>query len=295
MPCMLGDELKNISPQNPLKLRTIWLSDIHLGNSGCQVDFLLHFLRSTETRYLFLVGDIIDMWSMERHLYWPQKHNDAIRTFLGKPKHDSQLVFIPGNHDEKLREYCGLKLGNISIQKHAIHTLANGKRILIMHGDEFDSVIGASRFLGKLGSFAYDVLLQLNMVLNWFRRRLGKGYWSLSAFLKLKVKNAVQYISNFEEAVTYQAQRHNVDAVVCGHIHHPEIAPLNGILYCNCGDWVESCSALVESEDGTLSILVWSDTCRVLRCFTPAEWASLGASRTETKKASFGDAIGENT
>lgn len=292
---MLPDDLGEISPDNPLKLRTIWLSDIHLGNSGCQVDFLLHFLRCTETRYLFLVGDIIDMWSMQRRLYWPQKHNNAIRSFLGKAKHKTKVVFIPGNHDEKLREYCGLELGNISIQRQAVHTLANGRKLLILHGDEFDGVIGASRFIGKLGSVAYDLLLSMNGVLNWARRHLGLGHWSLSAYLKLKVKNAVKFISNYEAAVIRQATRQRVDAVVCGHIHHAEIAPLDGLLYCNCGDWVESCSALVETMDGTLSLLKWKEQAQLLRQFMPAQWVELDrtASATHPPETEIGDAIGE--
>lgn len=272
---MLHTDLENISPDNPLKLRSIWLSDIHLGNNGCQVDFLLEFLRCTETSHLYLAGDIIDMWSMQRRMYWPQKHNNAIRAFLGKAKHRTRVVFVPGNHDEKLRDYCGLEFGNISIQKQAVHTLANGKKLLVLHGDEFDGVIGASRFIGKLGSVAYDVLLSLNLVLNWFRRHLGRGHWSLSAYLKLKVKNAVKFISSYEEAVTRHATRHKVDGVVCGHIHHAEIAPLNGLLYCNCGDWVESCTALVETEDGTLSMLKWSDERKLMLQFTTADWTDI--------------------
>ena len=293
---MLPEDLGTISPDNPLKLRTIWLSDIHLGNSGCQVDFLLHFLRCTEARHLFLVGDIIDMWSMERRLYWPQKHNNAIRSFLGKTKHDTRVVFIPGNHDEKLREYCGLELGNISIQKQAVHTLANGRKVMITHGDEFDGVIGASRFLGKLGSIAYDVLLSMNIVLNWARRHLGHGHWSLSAYLKLKVKNAVKFISSYEEAVAHQARRQKVDAVVCGHIHHAEIAPKGELLYCNCGDWVESCTALVETEDGTLSLLKWNDQPRLVQRFTPSEWARIRkpAQPAPADGAEVGEAIGES-
>ncbi len=292
---MLPNDLGTISPDNPLKLRTIWLSDIHLGNNGCQVEFLLHFLRCTEAQHLFLVGDIIDMWSMQRRLYWPQKHNNAIRSFLGKTKHKTQVVFIPGNHDEKLRDYCGLELGNISIQKQAMHTLANGRKMLITHGDEFDGIIGAYRFIGKLGSIAYDLLLSINVMLNWVRRHFGRGHWSLSAYLKLKVKNAVKFISNYEEAVTHQARRQKVDAVVCGHIHHAEIGPLNGLLYCNCGDWVESCTALVETMDGTLSLLEWKEKAKVLRQFTTAQWAEFDALAAEARpsEAEAEGAIGE--
>jgi len=205
------------------------------------------------------------------------------------------VVFIPGNHDEKLREYCGLELGNISVQEQAVHTLANGRRMLMLHGDEFDGVIGASCFLGRLGSLAYDVLLSMNKGFNWMRRHLGLGYWSLSAYLKLKVKNAVKFISNFEDAVTRQANRQRVDGVVCGHIHHAEITPLNGLLYCNCGDWVESCTALVETMEGTLALLVWNDEPRIVRQFTTAQWAGLQQipPAVAPSEADIGDAIGE--
>lgn len=294
LPAMLHVDLGTISPDKPLKLRSVWLSDIHLGHNGCQVSFLLEFLRCTETSHLYLVGDIIDMWSMQRRLYWPQKHNNAIRAFLSKAKHRTKVVFVPGNHDEKLREYCGLEFGNISIERQAVHTLANGKKLLILHGDEFDGVIGASRFIGKLGSAAYDVLLSMSLALNWFRRHLGFGHWSLSAYLKLKVKNAVKFISSYEEAVTRQATKQQVDGVVCGHIHHAEIAPMNGLLYCNCGDWVESCSALVESEDGTLSLLRWSDERKLMLQFAPADWAWIPRETKKPGKTGIPEPIGEN-
>jgi UDP-2,3-diacylglucosamine pyrophosphatase LpxH len=252
--------MASVHQMRPLRYRTIWLSDIHLGYRGCKADYLLDFLRSTECEHLYLVGDIIDIWAMKRRgVYWPQTHNNVIRTILGKAKHATKVVYIPGNHDEILRDYDGQVLGNVEIHKDYIHETADGRRLLMLHGDEFDSVIRCSRIIAYLGDTAYDLLLYLNRWFNVARRKLGFPYWSISAYLKHKVKNAVNVISNFEKAVAYEADRRNVDGLVCGHIHHAEIRKINDVLYCNDGDWVESCTAMVEHQDGTLEILHWSD------------------------------------
>jgi len=252
--------VESVSRISPLRYRTIWLSDIHLGYKGCKADYLLDFLRSTECEYLFLVGDIIDIWSLKkRGLFWPQSHNNVIRTILGKAKHGTKVIYIPGNHDELLREYTGLAFGNVEIHQDYIHQIADGRRLLMMHGDEFDSVIRYSRLIGYLGDTAYDFLLRLNRLVNYFRRHFGFPYWSIAAYLKHKVKNAVNAISNFEQAVAHEAHRRGVDGLVCGHIHHAEISVINGVLYCNDGDWVESCTAMVETIQGELEILHWSD------------------------------------
>lgn len=243
----------------PLKYRTLWLSDIHLGFRGCKAEFLLDFLRSVECKTLYLVGDIIDVWSMRRGIYWPQPHNDVIRTLLGLAKQGTEVIFIPGNHDEIFRDYRGLRFGNLRILDRAIHITADGRRFLVLHGDEFDSVVRCSKLLALAGSKAYDWLLQANRLVNWGRRKFGFPYWSLAAFLKHRVKNAVNYISNFETAVATEARRHGVDGLVCGHIHRPEISMIADVLYMNCGDWVESCSALVETFGGAIELLHWSD------------------------------------
>ena len=252
--------MDKVVTMQPQRYRTIWLSDIHLGYKGCKADFLLDFLRSTECEHLYLVGDIIDVWAMKRKgLFWPQTHNNVIRTILGKAKHETKVVFIPGNHDEIFRDYNGLVFGNVEIHNNYIHTTADGRRLLLMHGDEFDSVIRCSRLLAYLGDYAYDFLLYINRWVNFLRRKLGAPYWSISSYLKHKVKNAVNIISNFEQAVAHEAKRHNVDGLVCGHIHHAEISQINDVLYCNDGDWVESCTAMVEHHDGSLEIIHWSD------------------------------------
>ncbi|MEN8174142.1 MAG: UDP-2,3-diacylglucosamine diphosphatase [Pseudomonadota bacterium] len=243
----------------PMKVRSVWISDIHLGFRGCSAEMLLDFLRRVECEYLYLVGDIIDVWNMKRGLYWPQQHNNVIRTLLGKAKHDTRVVFVPGNHDEVFRDHEGTVFGNVSIQAEAFHETRDGRRLLVMHGDEFDTVVKCSRWLAMLGSRVYDMLLALNHRLNGVRRRFGLGYWSLAGYLKHRVKNAVNYISSFEEAVAREARRREVDGVVCGHIHHAEIRSIDGVLYCNCGDWVESNTALVEHHNGDLELLHWSD------------------------------------
>jgi len=251
--------MRSRNPFLPLRWRTVWISDIHLGFRGCSADFLLHFLRSVECEYLYLVGDIIDIWQMKKRPYWPQAHNDVIRTILGKAKHGTQVIYVPGNHDELLRDYDGTTFGNIRIQRDAIHTMANGQRFLIVHGDEFDSVVKCSKALALIGGRLYDLLLRANHRVNFIRRQFGFPYWSLAASLKHKVKNAAQYISNFEQAVAYEASKRNVNGVICGHIHRAEITRIGEILYCNCGDWVESCTALAEDAHGRLQLLRWSD------------------------------------
>ncbi len=260
--------MADIHRVNPLKYRSIWLSDIHLGSKGCKADFLLDFLRSTECEHLYLVGDIIDMWAMKRGLYWPQAHNNVIRTILGKAKHNTKVVYIPGNHDHPFREYDGMTFGNVTICCKAFHTTADGRKLLILHGDEFDNVIRYSKFLAHLGDHAYNLLLKLNHYVNYCRRKFNRPYWSLAAYLKHKVKNAVNVISDFEQAVAYQAAQENVDGLVCGHIHHAEIRDINGILYCNDGDWVESCTALTEAHDGSLQLIHWADEKHTIKSST---------------------------
>jgi UDP-2,3-diacylglucosamine pyrophosphatase LpxH len=242
----------------PKHYRTIWISDIHLGTRGCKAEFLLDFLRETECDYLYLVGDIIDGWRLKRSWYWAQSHNDVIQKLLRKARKGTKVVYVPGNHDEALRDYVDLQFGGVTVLKDTIHVTATGQRLLVIHGDEFDGIVRYAKWLAFLGDRAYDMALTLNHWFNAARHRLGYPYWSLSAFLKHKVKNAVEYISNYESAIADEARRRKVDGVVCGHIHQAEIRDIDGILYCNDGDWVESCTALVESLDGRLELLHWA-------------------------------------
>jgi UDP-2,3-diacylglucosamine pyrophosphatase LpxH len=239
--------------------RAIWLSDIHLGTRGCKADFLLDFLRWNDSEFLYLVGDIVDGWRLRRSWYWTQSHNDVIQKLLRKARKGTKVTYIPGNHDEWLRDYTEIELGGVKVVDEAIHETADGRRLLIIHGDAYDGVVKYARWLALLGDWAYNLMIWLNTHFNRLRRRLGYPYWSLSAYLKGKVKNAVVYVGNFAEAVADEARRRGVDGVVCGHIHKAEIRELGGILYCNDGDWVESCTALVEHWDGRLEIVDWME------------------------------------
>jgi UDP-2,3-diacylglucosamine pyrophosphatase LpxH len=247
-----------------LRLRSVFISDVHLGFKGCRAEFLLDFLRRVECQQIYLVGDIIDVWSLTRSFYWPQAHNDVIRTILGKAKHGTRVVYVPGNHDRPFRDHDGLVLGNVEIHREILHETADGRRFLVLHGDEFDAIVRASPLLESLGSTAYSAALRLNRYVNAVRRLFGYPYFSVAAFLKHKVKNAVKYIANFERALAVEARRRGVDGVICGHIHRAEISEIEGITYCNDGDWVESCTALVEDFQGRLSLLRWTEDVEVL-------------------------------
>jgi UDP-2,3-diacylglucosamine pyrophosphatase LpxH len=247
------------SADAPLRFRAIFISDCHLGTPGCQAGALLDFLRNTESEYLYLVGDIIDGWQLKRRWYWHQLHNDVIQKVLRKVRKGAQVVYVPGNHDEAARHYVGVDFGGVAIRHEATHVTRSGRRLLVTHGDRFDGVVTCAKWLAVLGDQLYTLILKLNQHFNAGRARLGLPYWSLSQFLKLKVKNAVSYINAFEDALAREARSRGFDGVVCGHIHHAEIREIGDILYCNSGDWVESLTALVEAHDGTLSIIRWHD------------------------------------
>ncbi|MET4805488.1 UDP-2,3-diacylglucosamine pyrophosphatase LpxH [Limibacillus sp. MBR-115] len=249
-------------PDNPTKsrqYRAIFLSDIHLGTRGCQAEYLLDFLKYNDAEIIYLAGDIIDGWRLKRSWYWPQSHNDVVQKLLRKARKGAKLVYVPGNHDEALRQYIGVHFGGVVVAQDMIHTTADGKRLLVMHGDAFDGVVRYARWLALLGDSAYTLALTINTWFNFARRKLGLGYWSLSAYLKNKVKNAVKFVDSFERAVAQEAQRRGVDGVVCGHIHKAEMRTIGDILYINDGDWVESCTALVEHHDGRLEIIAWAE------------------------------------
>ncbi|WP_343348253.1 UDP-2,3-diacylglucosamine diphosphatase [Sphingomicrobium sp. XHP0239] len=241
------------------RYRTVFISDTHLGTPGCNAELLHDFLRSVDCDTLYLVGDIIDGWRLKKGWYWPPRHNDVVRTVLKHAQGGTRVVFIPGNHDELFRDYIGLSMGGIELAEEEIHVTADGRKLWVLHGDRFDGVVKYHKWLAYLGDHAYSVLLKANIWVNRARRLFGKPYWSLSAYLKLKVKNAVTYIGQFETVVAEAALERGVDGVVCGHIHHAEIRQIGAITYHNDGDWVESCTALVEDFDGHLSLLHWAD------------------------------------
>lgn len=242
----------------PKHYRTIWLSDIHLGTRACQADALLDFLKKTRCDTLYLVGDIVDGWRLKRHWHWPQAHNDVIQKLLRKGRKGTKVVYIPGNHDEFARQFIGSEFGAVDVQDDAVHETADGRRLLVIHGDQFDFVVRRAKWLAHIGDWAYARLLGMNTWVNAIRRRLGLRYWSLSAYLKHKTKRAVDFIGRFEGALVDEARRRGLDGVVCGHIHTAEFKQVDGLLYCNDGDWVESCTALVEHRDGRLEILHWA-------------------------------------
>ena len=260
-----------VYPMFENRYRSVWLSDIHLGYKGCKAEFLLDFLKSIECERLYLVGDIVDVWSMKKSVYWPQKHSDVIRTIHGMARAGVEVIYIPGNHDEIIRDYDGMCFGNVKVRKHYLHSTADGRRILIMHGDEFDSVIKCSRLVSLIGTISYDMLLYSNRILNHLRRKLGFPYWSLATFLKSRVRNAMQHVHNFEQAAIHEARRHDAHGVICGHIHHAEAKEIDGILYCNTGDWVENCTALVENDAGNIELLHWSERKRCIKTLISAD------------------------
>jgi len=240
------------------QVRSIFLSDIHLGTRACQADCLLEFLREYESDHLFLVGDIIDFWAMNRGIYWSQAQNTVVQKILKRARHGVRVVFVPGNHDEAIREYVGTSFGDIQVVHDHVHTAADGRRYFLLHGDEFDTVTRYHRWLAVLGDRAYAFVVRLNIALSWLRRTLGvPGYWSLSGYAKRKVKSAVSFIYDFEESVVRNVKDRALDGVICGHIHAATIRDIDGIIYINCGDWVDSCTAIVEHGDGRMELVHW--------------------------------------
>jgi UDP-2,3-diacylglucosamine pyrophosphatase LpxH len=238
--------------------RAIFVSDMHLGTRGCQAGLILDFLRHNDADTYYLVGDIIDGWRLRASFYWPQSHNDVIQKLLRKVRRGARMIFVPGNHDEFARQFIGLSFGGIEIRRNAKHVTADGRRFLVMHGDEFDVVVRHSKWLAFLGDWGYDFAIFVNTHFNAVRRRLGFSYWSFSAWAKAKVKNAVNFIGSFEKELAEEARRRGADGVICGHIHHPVVRDIDGVTYVNTGDFVESCSFVVEHANGRLEVMRWS-------------------------------------
>ena len=239
------------SKKSLITYKSLFISDVHLGTKGCQADKLLEFFKFSRSENLYLVGDIIDVWAMQKTFYWPQPHNDVIQKILRKARHGTKVFYIVGNHDEVFRKFIPMHFGDINIVNRVIHETQLGKKYLVVHGDAWDGVMKYAKWLSKLGSIAYELLLRLNIVINFFRKLRGKSYWSLAKFLKYKVKNAVKYIGEYERTVSDYAKRKKYDGIICGHIHHAEDQNFDGINYLNCGDWVESGNALADKYYGT--------------------------------------------
>ncbi len=256
-----GKKTSHIIPYRPMNTshyRTIWISDLHIGSSQCQADTLLDFLKNTSSDKLYLVGDIIDFWALSKKMYWPRSHNTIIQKLLRKARQGAQIIYIPGNHDENVREYDNYVFGDIVIKRSDIHTTLLGKKFLIVHGDEYDTIAKHHKWVAKLGSVGYDLLLEINRYVRIVRNHLGiRSHFSLAAYVKFKVKNVVQFISDYEHSVVQSLKHFQVDGVICGHIHHAEIKNIENFLYINTGDFVESCTAIVEHLDGKLELIRW--------------------------------------
>ncbi|HWM29357.1 MAG TPA: UDP-2,3-diacylglucosamine diphosphatase [Woeseiaceae bacterium] len=253
-----GTQFQRTNPETHTNsLRTVWLSDVHLGSRACRVNLLLDFLRQTRCEVLYLVGDIIDLESLRRTFFWPPSHGEVLRLLLKKSHEGTRVIYIPGNHDDDLRTYAGLKFGNIEVSLRTIHTTRAGKRLLVLHGDQFDAVVRGRSFGVLLGAFACRTLLALNRFTHWLHDLLGRPYWSLAQHVKSRFGGAKRYIERFRQATLAEAREASVDGVICGHIHKADLVELDGLLYCNDGDWVESCTALVEDQAGELSLLRW--------------------------------------
>jgi UDP-2,3-diacylglucosamine pyrophosphatase LpxH len=241
----------------PRRYRTLFVSDLHLGSKAAKAEFLIDFLRYHEADSIYLVGDIVDGWRLRRAWHWPQAHNDVVQKLLRQARKGVRIVYLAGNHDEFLRQFQGTHFGGIVVSDRAIHETADGKRFLVIHGDQFDTIVHNVRWLAYLGDRAYELAITLNRVVFRVRRMLGLPYWSFSSWAKVKVKKAVNFIGNFQRVLSEEARRAEVDGVICGHIHHAVIEQFDGITYINTGDWVESCTAVVEDFDGSIEILHW--------------------------------------
>lgn len=247
-----------MSDERPRRHRTLFISDVHLGSKPAKAEYLIDFLRHNEADTIYLVGDIVDGWRLKRNWHWPQAHNDVVQKLLRQARKGTEIVYVAGNHDEFLRGFQGIHFGGIVVADRVVHEAGDGRRYLVIHGDQFDSIVHSVRWLAYLGDKAYDASIAVNRIVALFRRAFGMPYWSFSSWAKVRVKKAVNFISAFQNLVADEARRSQVDGVICGHIHHATIETIGGVRYMNSGDWVESCTALVEDHDGNFSILCWS-------------------------------------
>lgn len=258
----------------------VWISDVHLGYKDCQADYLLSFLNNIDCDVLYLVGDIVDLWSMKRQFYWHPSHYQVLACIQQKAQSGTRVIYIPGNHDETFRHYVDNSLFGIEVHQQFIHTTTANKRFLLVHGDDFDSATRYNKFISIVGDAGYDLLLFLNRWTNRTRRLFGGNYWSLASWIKARVHKAREAIAAFENAAVHEAKKQGVDGIICGHIHHPALKIIDGIVYCNDGDWIENCTALVEQENGRIELLHWSETQRIINS---ADISKL-SSATDTAK-----------
>ncbi|PMN88086.1 UDP-2,3-diacylglucosamine diphosphatase [Enterovibrio norvegicus] len=244
---------------NPIHVRTIWISDLHLGNKDCKAHYLLNFLHRHQADTIILVGDIVDFYSMKFSRHWPESHSQVLSLLIDRAHQGTRVIYIPGNHDDVIRKYLKFDFGKIEVRAHHIHKTVQGKKVLAVHGDEFDGAVCHSRLTAIAGDMGYDFLLFLNRWMSRIRQKLGFPYWSLASYIKLRVQSANVAIARFENAAVQYAQRKNADAIVCGHIHHPDMKTIGDTLYLNDGDWIENCTALIEQDDGALELIRWTE------------------------------------
>lgn len=254
-----------------IEARTVFVSDVHLGCRGCEAERLLAFLRSVNAERLVLVGDIVDLWSLKRSVYWPAAHQEVLRTILALARRGTEVIYVPGNHDAACREFCGVEVAGVEVHREFVHVAADGRRYLVMHGDSLDGAVQFSGALRRFGAFMYDVMMWLGRGVHAARRLLGLGRWSLATWVKERVPEARTYVDRFERAAAHAALRRGLDGVICGHIHRPGVREVDGILYCNDGDWVEHCTALVEDRSGRLSLVHWADAAPQADAAVPAQ------------------------
>ena len=264
--------------------RSIFISDIHLGTRDAKVDHLLDFLKNNESDYLYLVGDIFDLWKLKKGWYWPPVNNELIAEVFARAKRGTRVIYIPGNHDDMFRDYCGSNYNGVELQLQARHTTADGREFLVMHGDEFDTIIRTRKYLVHVGDWAYDVLLRINRWFNMGRRKLGFGYWSLSAYLKDQARNAFKFIDTYEQVICDEAKHHQVDGIICGHIHHAAIKKQDGCEYRNTGDWVENSTALVEDQRGKFKVIRWMEMGETILDEQPLKLVSNTPHKSSTPK-----------
>ncbi|MEO0443603.1 MAG: UDP-2,3-diacylglucosamine diphosphatase [Pseudomonadota bacterium] len=243
--------------KKPQQYRSIWISDVHLGSKDCRADLLTEFLKHHRCDRLYLVGDIIDGWKMKSGIYWKKSYTRVIRRILKMAKQGTPVYYITGNHDEFLRKYANSSLDNIHLVNRYEHITADKRRLLVIHGDQFDGVTRCSALLRHIGDLGYSTLMLLNRLYNRWRAKTNRGYWSLAGFLKRNIRRAKTYINDYEQAVIYACKKQHYDGVICGHIHHAAAKTIDGLYYYNTGDWVESCTALAEQCDGSIELINW--------------------------------------
>ena len=247
--------------------KSVWLSDLHLGSKDCKADYLLDMLSKTSCETLYLVGDVIDIWALERRFSWPEKHNQVVDALIKKAQSGTKVIYLPGNHDEKVKKYIGMTFAEVEIKQEVIHTTNAGKKMLITHGDVFDGEVCLGKWQAVLGDILYDLLLFLNRCCFSMRKTFGFGYWSLAGYIKGRVKGANEAIKRYQHAAIKYAKQKGADGIICGHIHQPDVQMINGYLYCNDGDWIENCTLLAENLDGSIELIYWTETIQSITQF----------------------------